>query len=44
MQLGSDKEEPNSSSKVADGKETLGGYECEFVEPPPSAFQTECPS
>ena len=24
-------------------KETFGGYNCEFVEPPQSAFQTECP-
>ena len=24
-------------------KENFGGYECKFVEPPPSAFQTECP-
>ena len=24
-------------------QETFGGYDCEFVEPPTSAFQTECP-
>ena len=24
-------------------KETFGGYDCKFVEPPPSVFQTECP-
>ena len=23
-------------------KQTFGGYDCEFVEPPPSVFQTEC--
>ena len=23
--------------------ETFGGYDCEFVEPPPSVFQMECP-
>ena len=24
-------------------QETFGGYDCEFVEPPPSVLQTECP-
>ena len=24
-------------------QETLGGYDCEFVEPPKSAFKTDCP-
>ena len=24
-------------------QEAFGGYDCEFVEPPTSAFQTECP-
>ena len=24
-------------------QETLGGYDCEFVEPPPSTLQTDCP-
>ena len=24
-------------------EERSGGYDCEFVEPPPAAFQTECP-
>ena len=24
-------------------RENRGGYDCEFVEPPPEAFQTECP-
>lgn len=24
-------------------QKTFGGYNCEFVEPPPSVFQTECP-
>ena len=24
-------------------KEAFGGYDCEFVESPPTAFQTECP-
>lgn len=23
--------------------QSVGGYDCEFVEPPPSAFQVECP-
>ena len=25
------------------GEQNCGGYDCEFVEPPPSVFQTECP-
>ena len=29
--------------KSATPKEAFGGYDCEFVEPPPSVFQTECP-
>ena len=29
--------------KVTDWKDTFGGYDCKFVTPPPSAFQTECP-
>ena len=29
--------------KSATLKEAFGGYDCEFVEPPPSVFQTECP-
>jgi len=24
-------------------REAFGGYDCEFVEPPASAFQTQCP-
>ena len=32
--------EKSAKSKL---KETFGGYDCEFVEPPPSAFQMECP-
>ena len=32
-------ERPNLSGL----KEMFGGYDCEFVEPPPSVFQTECP-
>ena len=35
--------EPHGSPYVAGPKETFGGYDCKFVEPPPSAFQTECP-
>ena len=33
---------PNGSPKE-DWKGTSGGYDCKFVKPPPSAFQTECP-
>lgn len=29
--------------KVAGQKVTFGGYDCKFVEPPPSVFQTDCP-
>ena len=32
-----------SNSSQGEGKLTKGGYECEFVEKPPKAFQTECP-
>ena len=32
--------EPHGRSQQ---KETFGGYDCEFVEPPPNVFQTECP-
>ena len=32
--------EPPGSPKV---EKTLGGYDCKFVEQPPSAFQTDCP-
>ena len=31
--------EPHGRSQ----QETFGGYDCEFVEPPTKAFQTECP-
>ena len=34
------RQENSAKSKL---KETFGGYNCEFVEPPQSAFQTECP-
>ena len=34
--------EPNGSPEE-DWKGTSGGYDCKFVKPPPSAFQTECP-
>ena len=29
--------------KAAGQKETFGGYDCKFVKPPTSVFQTECP-
>ena len=29
--------------KIPGSQETFGGYECEFVELPPSVFHTECP-
>ena len=29
--------------EVTDQKEVFGGYDCKFMEPPPSPFQTECP-
>ena len=32
---------PNGEQPIK--KETYGGYDCEFIEPPPSAYQTECP-
>ena len=42
--------EDNSEEQALPLPETLvepdkdrGGYDCEFVEPPPPAFQTECP-
>ena len=34
---------PSEKSATSTTKETFGGYDCEFVEPPPSAFQMECP-
>ena len=35
--------EPTDSSDEGDLREASGGYDCTFVEPLPSAFQTECP-
>ena len=36
--------EPNGSPKEDDWKETIpGGYDCKFVEQPPTVFQTDCP-
>ena len=43
VQLGPDEGEECGSAKVADGKGAVGGYDREFVEPPSSAFQTQCP-
>jgi len=31
------------SHNVAVPKEEFGGYDCEFIKPPPSAYQTTCP-
>ena len=36
--------EPNGSPKEDDWKKTIsGGYDCKFVEQPPTVFQTDCP-
>ena len=36
--------EPNGSPKEDDWKKTIsGGYDCKFMKPPPSEFQTDCP-
>jgi len=35
--------QPHSKLIVAIHKEGFGGYDCKFVTPPPTAFQTECP-
>ena len=35
--------QPHDKSETPTQKERFGGYDCEFVEPPTSAFQTECP-
>ena len=35
--------EVGEKSKLTTQKKTFGGYDCEFVESPTSAFQTECP-
>ena len=35
--------EPTDSPDEGDWNEISGGYDCKFVETPPSAFQTECP-
>ena len=42
-QLGSDNEKPHGDAKLPDGKQTFGGYDCKFVEPHQSLFQTICP-
>ena len=34
---------PTDSPDEGDWKEVSGGYDCKFVETPPSAFQTDCP-
>ena len=34
---------PHENSSTSTRNETFGGYNCEFVEPPPNTFQTECP-
>ena len=33
----------DSGEESSSAEEDHGGYDCEFVEPPPAAFQTECP-
>ena len=33
----------DSGEESSSAEEDRGGYDCEFVEPPPAAFQTECP-
>lgn len=35
--------EPYNKKKVAGQMKTCGGYDCEFVEPPKSSLQTDCP-
>ena len=35
--------EEETSNKLTIMDEMFGGYDCEFVERPPSAFQMECP-
>jgi len=35
--------QPSEKSATSTQDETFGGYDCEFVEAPTSAFQTECP-
>ena len=34
---------PRDRPNVAVQEETYGGYDCEFIEPPPNVFQTKCP-
>ena len=34
---------PTNSPEEGDWKGTSGGFNCTLVEPPPCAFQTECP-
>ena len=33
----------DSGEESSSAEEDRGGYDCEFVEQPPAAFQTECP-
>lgn len=35
--------QPNNMPNVAVQKERFGGYDCEFIKPPPSVYQTTCP-
>ena len=42
QELESEESEGDKEDAHKDG-ENRGGYDCEFAEPPPSAFQTECP-
>ena len=38
-----EREQMSQLLKGSSKKETVVGYDCEFVDPPPPAFQTECP-
>ena len=40
---GAEMSQSREKSKVPAPNESFGGYECEFVKPPTSAFQTDCP-
>jgi len=40
---GAESGQSREMSKMPMQKRTFGGYDYDFVEPPPSAFQTECP-